>query len=239
MVYAKCGEKAAIPRRHARKSIIARYTYRQHVPARGKEMNPQGYPRKTHLRDGREVVLRPMSGSDASDLRRLFGSLPEREKLFVRDDDVNPGTVVRWPKEIDYERILPILGKGGESLVGIATLHHLDQSWLNHVGSIRVTVSPEWRRVGLGTVLVGELFKHSLQAGLEKIVTEIVKEQREVSLFYNSLGFHTEANLRDHFLDEKGLKHDVLIMSNGLRQLWKIWLEDSQRESGMVGSVVG
>ena len=83
---------------------------------------------------------------------------------------------------------------------------------------------------------MGELFRHSLQAGLEKIVAEIVREQVDVSLFYNSLGFHTEANLKGHFLDERGLKHDILIMSNDLKQLWKIWMEDYQRVHSEVGT---
>ena len=199
-------------------------------------MNPEDYPRKMALRDGREMILRPMDREDASDLRNLFCNISETEKLFVRDDDIDPCMAVPWPKECDYDRVLPILAKAAEKVVGLATLHHLNQSWITHVGSIRVTVSPGWRRAGLGSILVGELFRHSLQAGLEKIVAEIVQEQVDVSLFYNSLGFHTEANLKGHFLDEMGLKHDVLIMCNNLKQLWKIWVEDYKRVHSAVGT---
>jgi len=191
-------------------------------------MNLEGYPEKTVLRNGRELILRPMVREDALDLREFFQDLSENEKLFVRDDDINPGIAVPWPEDIDYNRVLPILATASDRIVGAAMLHHTDYSWITHVGTIRITVSPGWRRGGLGRILAGELFRNSLQTGIDKIVAEIVKDQVAVNLFYSSLGFHTEASLSGHFLDEKGFKHDVLIMSNNLKQLWKIWVEDSE-----------
>jgi GNAT superfamily N-acetyltransferase len=189
-------------------------------------MNLEGYPKMVVLKDGRELVLRPMVRHDAHDLRKFFLCLTEKEKLFVRDDDIDPVIAVPWPADSDYDRVLPILALDGEKVVGAATLHHPGSSWATHVGSTRITVDPGWRRRGLGRILAGELFRNALQAGLEKIMAEIVQDQVDVSLFYTSLGFHTEANLSGQFLDEKGYKHDVLIMSNNLQQLWKIWVED-------------
>jgi hypothetical protein len=61
--------------------------------------------------------------------------------------------------------------------------------------------------------------------GFEKIVAEIVAERSDVRQFYLRLGFHTEATLNDHYIDAKGVKHDVIIMSNDPNLLWKRWVE--------------
>jgi ribosomal protein S18 acetylase RimI-like enzyme len=96
---------------------------------------------------------------------------------------------------------------------------------MKHLGKIRITVARDYRRKGLGWILAGEVFRNSLQYGLDKIVAEIVKEQVDVTLFYNGLGFRTEASLSGCYLDDNGTMHDILIMSNDLKQLWKYWVE--------------
>lgn len=191
----------------------------------------EGYPKETVLGNGEVVMLRPMTREDRNDMILFFTTLCEGEKLFIREDDINPAIGVPWPGDLDYSRALPILAFAGERIVGIATLVRSDSSWMMHLGNIRITVSQEYRRKGLGRALAGELFQNSLKCGLDKMVVEIVKDQVDVSLFYNDLGFRTEASLSGHFLDEDGIKHDVLIMSNGLKQLWKYWVERSDEMS--------
>jgi GNAT superfamily N-acetyltransferase len=192
-------------------------------------MNLEKYPSDIVLRNGDRVIFRPMVREDRENIILFFMALCEREKLFIRDDDINPALAVPWPGYLDYSRSFPILALYNNKIIGIATLHRSDFSWLTHLGNIRITVSPDHRRKGLGRTLAGELFRNSLQLGLDKIVTEIVKDQVEVSLFYNCLGFRTEASLTGHFLDDDGVKHDILIMSNNLKQLWKYWVEESEK----------
>ena len=188
-------------------------------------MNLEGYPREAVLKDGRRVTLRPMVGEDALKLKLLFIGLPEKERTFVRDCDIHPEMDVPWPEDHDYGRVLPILALDGDQIVGIATLHRNSYSWNFHLGNIRITVCPDYRRKGLGRILLGEIFRNTLGIGLDKVMVEIVKDQIDISLFFNRLGFRTEASLSDHYLDEQGDKHDVIIMSNNLKQLWKLWVE--------------
>lgn len=188
-------------------------------------MNLAGYPRKELIGNGELITLRPMIRKDKEDLETLFADLSEREKIFVRPDDIDPEMSAAGTGCPDYSRAFPVVALAGERIVGIATLHRSDLSWMRHLGNIRITVAPDYRRMGLGWVLAGELFKNSLQYGLDKIIAEIVKDQVDVSLFFNGLGFRTEASLSGHYLDDNGIKHDVLIMSNSPKQLWKYWVE--------------
>lgn len=191
-------------------------------------MNFEKYPKEKLLKDGTKVILRLMAQKDLDGLKMFFQELPEKERHYVRDYDLDPEILMPWPNNVDFIRVLPILALSGNRIIGTAVLYRDECSWNMHVGNIRITVSRENRRKGLGRILAGELYRNSLQYRLEKIDVEIVKDQVEVSLFYNRLGFHTEANLSGHYLDDGGGQHDVLIMSNNLKQLWKIWVEHEE-----------
>jgi len=197
-------------------------------------MNLEEYPKEIKLRDGSVLTLRPMVREDEEGLMEFFRGIPESERIYLRNDVVNPELIHHWVTNIDYNRVLPILAVSEKgNIVGNATLHRDGFSWAKHVGNIRLTVLPEYRRKGLARIMVGELFAHALTTDLEKIVAEIVLLQEDVRLAFNQLGFRTEAVLRDHHVDPRGMKHDVIIISNDINQLWKMWLDQCESVSGI------
>ncbi len=196
-------------------------------------MNLEDYPKEKVLRDGSVLTLRPMTRDDREGLMEFFAGIPENERLYLRNDVINPELINKWIENIDYERVLPILAITDDNrIVGNGTLHREGNSWNRHVGNIRLTVLPEYRRKGLARILVGELYSNALATDLEKIVAEIVFLQEDVRLAFNQLGFRTEAVLKDHHLDPRGRKHDVIVISNDISQLWKIWLDQCESVSG-------
>ncbi|MBN2720158.1 MAG: GNAT family N-acetyltransferase [Proteobacteria bacterium] len=192
-------------------------------------MSLEDYPREAVLRDARRVLLRPAGDEDLPGLEGLFSALPPEEKKFIRCDDMDPCRPVSGHGAVSPWKHFSLVALTEKGIVGVAVLHSGGFPWTAHLGNIRITVLPEWRRKGLGSILAGELFRSALHGGLEKVIAEVVEDQVEVSLFYNDLGFHTEAHLQGQFLDDRGLKHNVLIMSNDLRQLWKLWVENTQK----------
>ena len=198
-------------------------------------MNLDEYPKETALKDGSSLTLRPMVREDEEGLMEFFAGIPEEERLYLRNDVINPELIRYWVENINYDRVLPILAITEDGhIVGNATLHCDGYSWNKHVGNIRVTVLPEYRRMGLARILVGEVFANALTTDLEKIVAEIVLLQEDVRMAFNQLGFRTEAVLKDHHLDTRGVKHDVLIISNDINQLWKIWQDHCDSVSGIL-----
>ena len=192
------------------------------------------YPKEKVLKDGSVLTLRPMVREDEGGLMEFFAGIPEEERLYLRNDVINPEIVHHWVENIDYDKVLPILAiSENGAIVGNATLHCDGYSWNRHVGNIRLTVLPEYRRKGLARIMVGELFAHALTTDLEKIVAEIVLLQEDVRMAFNQLGFRTEAVLKDHHVDTRGTKHDVLIISNDINQLWKMWLDQCESLSGI------
>ena len=198
-------------------------------------MNLDEYPKEIILKDGTALKLRPMVQGDKEGLMEFFSGIPEEERLYLRNDVINPEIINHWVENIDYEKVLPILAITEEgNIVGNATLHRDGYSWARHVGNIRMTVLPEFRRMGLARILIGEIYANALATDLEKIVAEIVLLQEDVRMAFNQLGFRTEAVLQDHHVDARGQKHDVIIISNDINQLWKMWLEQCDSVSGVL-----
>ena len=197
-------------------------------------MNLDEYPKEKVLKDGSVLNLRPLVEDDEEGLREFFAAIPEEERMYLRNDVVNPEVIHHWVQNIDYQKVLPILAVTPDrKIIGVATLHREGHSWSRHIGNIRLTVLPKYRRLGLARILVGEIYANALSTDLEKIIAETAYLQEDVRLAFNQLGFRTEAVLKEHHLDPRGRKHDVIIISNDISQLWKLWLEQCESVSGI------
>jgi GNAT superfamily N-acetyltransferase len=56
-----------------------------------------------------------------------------------------------WARELDYEKVLPLLAVVGDNIVGDATLHRRKAGWTSHVGKVRIVIDKDYRGKGLGT----------------------------------------------------------------------------------------
>jgi RimJ/RimL family protein N-acetyltransferase len=178
------------------------------------------YPKEIKVKDGSVVVLRPFEKKDKEALFAFFQTLPEADRLFLKDNVTDPATVERWAVELNYEKVYPLLAWHGDQVVADATVHKNLGGWMKHVGTIRIVVAANFQRKGLGAVLANELFLHALKSGLEKIVAEMMETQQGAKKVFEKLGFKQEAVLRGHVRDQIGIRHDLLILTKDLEEFW-------------------
>ncbi len=190
------------------------------------------YPKSITLKDGSSVTLRPMVKQDEKALLDFFGSLSKADMLYLRDDVANANVIKNWANNIDYDRVLPILAFSGDRVVGNATLHQNPFSWMRHVGQIRMVIASDHREKGLARAMAAEVFQNALAAKLEKLVAEMLTDQHDARKVFSRLGFREEAILKDHVLDARNVKHDLLIMTNDVNILWQKYMEFSESISG-------
>lgn len=193
-------------------------------------MRLEDYPKTVLMKDGSEIVLRPLAKKDKEKLYDFFHSLPEDDRMYLRDDVSKKETVDKWVKNLDYERVLPILAEKEGKIVGDATLHKHPYGWSRHVGSVRIVVDKSYRKKGVGTLLAKEIFYQALKIGMEKLVAEMASRQTSAIRVFEALGFHKEATLERHIVDSRGNKHDLVIMANNVEDLWdqiQATMEDS------------
>jgi len=198
----------------------------------GKGVDLEEYPQRAMLKDGSVVEIRPMVREDEEGLLSFFNSLPERERLYLRNDVINDEVVRQWVRNIDYGAVLPMLALSEERIVGNCTLHRNDFGWMSHVGHIRITTAPDFRQKGLARILAGEVFCQALSTDLEMVVAELVPEQTDVRKVFSQLGFQEEAVLKGRHRDPRGQSHDILVMSTEFERLWNSLLEYCDSFSG-------
>lgn len=81
------------------------------------------YPKNVQLRDGREVVLRPLAQDDFERFYSFFGTLPEEDRLFLAHDVSDPDFIRSWTDDLNFERVIPLVALDGDRIVGDGTLH--------------------------------------------------------------------------------------------------------------------
>jgi L-amino acid N-acyltransferase YncA len=174
---------------------------------------PRTYPQEVRIKDDR-FILRLMTPADRDSMLAFAQALPFHDLLFLRRDITRPEVVDLWLDDIRRERITTVLAEHEGALVGYATVDRGDVSWSPHVAELRVMVASSMRRRGLGRVLTLEAFRIALDLGVEKMVAQMTADQEAASAVFETLGFRTEALLRDHVKDREGRKLDLLIMAH-------------------------
>lgn len=188
------------------------------------------YPKRIQLKDGTEVTLKPMTPNDLEALVSFFKEIPERDRQFLRSDVTDREIVERRYVKQDLEKAIPLLAWVGPDLVGIGTLFVPWFGWLRKVGNVRLVVSREYQHKGLGTRLIRQLFYHALELNLQKLQAQMMADQESAVAAFENLGFRAEATLRKHVADLKGRRHDLVIMTLNLEELWHL-MEDHLTET--------
>jgi L-amino acid N-acyltransferase YncA len=184
-------------------------------------MNLGAYPMTVSLRGGTKVCIRAMEPKDGPAVLEFFRALPEEDRLFLGDDVTRPEWLERYVRQIDYSTLVPLLAEQRGQVVANGALYRSLHGWSMHVGEIRVAVARALQGKGLGTLLVHELVRVAVDAGLEKMVASVVDNQAGAKRAFEKLGFRPEAVLKGHVKDIHGSKRDLVILANDVSHIWE------------------
>jgi len=169
------------------------------------------------LSDGGRVLLRPLTPDDRQNLIDLYANLNAEELRFLRHDVSNHEVVNAWINDLDYDRVLPVLALIGEQIVGNATLHFY-QGPARHRAEVRIFLSKEIRRRGLGTHMLQALIDLAKRHNLYLLEAEILADQTNVIKAFKNMGFKQKCNLDDYFMLPDGEFRDVAHLILELRE---------------------
>ncbi|MEA3240330.1 MAG: GNAT family N-acetyltransferase [Pseudomonadota bacterium] len=174
-------------------------------------MNLKVYRKFVHTSNRRRILIRPMLADDREAVTDMFMSASGDDLRFLYEDVKNPELIVSWFENLDYDKVMPLLALHNDKLVGDATLH-LQRGASRHVGELRIYLAPEYRGVGLGSLLLQELIRIAGTIGLRFLLARVVSEQLSVIKAFRKLGFKRQAELDDFFMESDGSFHDISIM---------------------------
>jgi ribosomal protein S18 acetylase RimI-like enzyme len=157
-------------------------------------------------------------------LLRFFNDLPEGDRTFIKEDVTDAAVVRSWTGSDAGGRRWVALEEGAGDGEGGAVLGYLAvrrlSGWSDHVGEVRLVISPGSRGTGLGRRLARHALTQAVDDGLSKLVVEVVAEQSAAVALFSSLGFSGEALLEDHIRDRNGDLRDLLVLAHHVGRTW-------------------
>jgi RimJ/RimL family protein N-acetyltransferase len=193
-------------------------------------MSLNDYPKTARLKNGQEVILRPLAQGDFARLFSFFQTLPPEDRLFLADDVSNADLIHRWTQELDFSRVFPLVAVDENRIVADGTLHMVPQGWMRHVGQIRMVTAPTHRRIGLAAVMVRELVALAGELKLERIQAHVIADSADAVRMFEAVGFKQAAVVKNLVKDQHGHERDLAIMINDVASLTQIledWIQDS------------
>jgi ribosomal protein S18 acetylase RimI-like enzyme len=161
------------------------------------------------------TTVTPLTEAHCEALVRFFADLPEGDRTFIREDVTDPEVVRGWAAGSPGVDRWVAVDDGGGVLGYVAVLRL--PGWSDHVGEVRLVVSPGSRGSGLGR----ELARHAVvQARLTKLVVEVVADQAPALALFTGLGFTGEALLVDHIRDRDGNLRDLMVLAHHVGETW-------------------
>ncbi len=168
------------------------------------------------LKDGANILLRPLIREDYQGLAQLFLGLPPDESRFMRHDVTNPEVIKGWVENIDYDRVLPIVALVGDRIVGLASLH-FNERRASHRAEVRIFLAKDFRRRGLGTKMCQAMIDIAKRRNLYLLEVQIVRDLSHDIKAMEKVGFETQCILEDYYMLPDGELRDVVIMLMKLR----------------------
>jgi L-amino acid N-acyltransferase YncA len=156
----------------------------------------------------------PLAPEHCDALLRFFRDLPEGDRTFIKEDVTDPETVRAWTS--GGNRWVAVDGDEIRGYVAVLPL----SGWSDHVGEVRLVVAPAARGSGLGRDLARHALVAGVEAGLTKLMVEIVAEQGAALALFSALGFSGEALLRDHIRDRDGRLRDLMVLAHHVGETW-------------------
>ena len=159
------------------------------------------YPKKVTLPDGGVLTLRTMTRDDQYDLYSFFINLPEEDRRFLRNDVTDRKVIENWCRNLNFDRVLPILAESDGKIVANATLHYQTFGWGRHVAEFRITIDREFQGRKLGSLLLQELSTLAAKSKVKKLLARIVTTREVVIRAFTKAGFNEVAVLKNYVKD--------------------------------------
>jgi len=188
------------------------------------------FPKQVTLKDGRKITIRLLQQGDFDKLLAFFKALPEQDRRFLQHNVTDPAVVRKWTEKLDFTHTIPLVAEDHNQIVADGTLHLSPHGWAEHVGQIRIVIAPDYRHLGLGTVIARELVMLAEERDIEKLYANVIEDDAVSVKMLQRLGFKTAAVLKDLVKDQTGKKRNMAIMMNDVSEVGKIledWIQDS------------
>ncbi len=175
------------------------------------------FPVSFKLRDGTAVVVRPLGKRDEAKLHKFFLTVPEEERLYIKQPVFDRSMFRQWCRNPDFDHNLPLIMLHGQKIIGEATLHQRLGGWKRHIGLVTLLTHPQYRGRHVSKILVSELIEIARHGGLSRLEAEMNGERKIALSVLAQLGFRKLMHLPEYVVDMKGVRHDYVLLGMGIK----------------------
>ncbi len=160
------------------------------------------------LKNGVRVLLRPLRRDDGEKLVELFATATPEDMTYFRRDVTNRELVMSWAENVNLLSVFPLIAEVNGRIIGDATLH-FGSEYTRHLAWLRIFLSPEFRRMGIGALMLSNLVSIAKRLGLQQVIAEVLATQEQRMKALDVLGFQREYRHRDYFITPCGETVDM------------------------------
>lgn len=177
------------------------------------------------LENQSKIEIKSFDKEDKRDLIAFITNQNLNEKIFFwmhKDPDV----IIKEFEELinNGNNIIVAFCKG--KVVGIGFSKKYEEYYFRHIDRFYLHIDKAFWGSGLTRELISELVYLSLEEGKERVIIELLPDMKEYKKELEALEFEQMAVLPNFFMDEKGIKRDIIIYTNHLGNLWKSFEEN-------------
>lgn len=185
------------------------------------EISLSRYPKELVLKDGSEIILKPLTRNDQEALLRFFEELPIENRWYLKEDPTDPAIIKKWADNQKIGKTFCVLAWHKDKVVAHASLLRRMRGGRQHVGRLRLMVARDYRKKQLGTWMIFDMIRRAMELGLEKLRTDFIIGVEDMAIkAVKKLDFVAEGVFKDYFRDEDGNYYDYQIMIKQLHSGW-------------------
>ena len=177
------------------------------------------------LKDGTEIIIRSLRKDDLGKSLAFFRALPIEDRLYLRKNVTRLEVVKQRILDIEANSVRRLIAVCGDEIVADGALELEGHGWKEHMAELRLIVSRQFQRKGLGMLLARELYLLAIRERIEEIVVKVMKPQIAARKIVEKLGFEEDGTLTQYVRDIKGERHDLVVMRCDLNSIYQA-LED-------------
>jgi GNAT superfamily N-acetyltransferase len=177
--------------------------------------------KKETLKDGTGILIRTLTFKDLEKLMKFYRSLPYEDRKYLRIDVTDKSAVEKRIKAVEYGSAVRIIALHKNEIIAIGALELGSDDWRKSLGELRVAVSRDFQRKGLGMIVLRELYLIAVDHKVEKIVVKMMRPQIAARKICKKLGFREELFLPAYVKDQDKKDQDLLIMTCNIDELWR------------------
>ena len=150
--------------------------------------------------------------------------------MYLRRDITDKETVKKIIKTSKSGENPKIIALDKNIIIAYGLLELDNRHWKKNSAELRLLISKDYRRKGLGMLIARELYSLAISKKVEEIIVKMMRPQKAAISIFNRLKFKQEAVITDYVMDLDGKKQDLIIMCCDVNEMWKEleeYLEDS------------